>query len=216
MTKRIVFGFAFLACVSLLAAQDGAGKVQTGLKPDSLLPGPFDSYNINGKKGKGRQHCLVCEFGLSPVVMVFAKESPEGKDGALDALLAKLDAAVDKNQSKDFASFVVFLSPDARNSANTKEENAKNLVEEARAREALIARLEARSEKLKNVVVACMPEAPKAYGLDPKAETTVVFYWNHKVIGSFVSLAPMTEADADKILKVVTDTLAKQKKPAKN
>ncbi|MCI0380426.1 MAG: hypothetical protein L0215_22810, partial [Gemmataceae bacterium] len=194
----------------------GAGKMQSGPKPDSMLPGPFDSYNINGKKGKGRQHCLVCEFGLSPVVMVFVKESPEGKVGALETLLAKLDAAVDNNQSADFASFVVFLSPDARNSANTKDENTVSLVEEARAREALYARLEARAEKLKNVVVACLPDAPKGYGLSPKAEVTAIFYRNHKVLANFAyGPGQLSEADADQIVKTVNGSLAKEKKQAK-
>ena len=133
------------------------------------MPGPFDCLNINGKNGKDRQHCLVCEFGLGPVVMVFAKEPAEGKDGPISDLLQKLDGLVGKELEKSAVnSVVVFLSPDARNSANqSKIEDPDQLVEEAKAREALIARLRPHAEKLKHVVVACYLPARRAARVDP-------------------------------------------------
>ena len=128
-----------LACLLLagwLAAQDDPEKLQSGPGVGEVLPGPFDAFNINGKRAKGRQHCLVCEFGLNPVVMVFAKEPAEGKDGPLMALLAKLDEAVSRyEEDYYFGSCAVFLSPDARNSANNAtEQDTKKIVDEAIAR----------------------------------------------------------------------------------
>ena len=38
----------------------------------SDIPGPFSPYNISGRK-KDHFHCLVCEHGLNPVVMVVVR-----------------------------------------------------------------------------------------------------------------------------------------------
>ena len=95
-----------------LFAQEGGAKIQSGVKVGDVLPGPFDAYNVNGKTAKGRQHCLVCDFGLSPVVMVFAREPAEGKDGPLMSLLSKLDDAVGRYlDDRNLGSFAIFLEP---------------------------------------------------------------------------------------------------------
>ncbi len=203
------------ALVGVVIAQEGAAPLQSGLKVGEVLPGPFDAFNLNGSKGKGRQHCIVCEFGLNPVVMVFAKEPADGKDGPLMALLAKLDDAVSRHAAKDgLASAVIFLSPDAHNSANNAgEQDPKKLVDEALARDALAKRLEARADKLKNVIVAFFPEeGPKDYRLNPKAEVTVFFYEKHKLLANFAfGEGQMTGADVDRIIKTVDAILAKKK-----
>src|SRR5438552_12518183 len=74
----------------------------------SILPGPFDSYNINGAKGKGRYHCLVCEFGHDPVVMVFVREPEEGKDGPLNTLVGLDRKSTRLNSSHQIISYAVF------------------------------------------------------------------------------------------------------------
>jgi hypothetical protein len=205
----------FLVSAGALISQENAAPLQSGLKVGEVLPGPFDAFNINGTKGKGRQHCLVCEFGLNPVVMVFAKEPTEGKDGPLVALLAKLDEAVSRHADKDsLASAVIFLSPDARNSANNAgEQDPKKLVEEALARDALIERLKPRADKLKNVIVAFFPEeGPKDCRINPKADVTVFFYEKHKLLANFAfGEGQMTSADVDRIITTVDEILAKKK-----
>ena len=212
------WGVVFCLFAGWVTAQE-AGLV-SGPKVGGVVPGPFDSFNINGKKGKGRQHCLVCEYGLLPVVLVFAREPAEGKDGPLTSLLAKLDEAVERHAEANYLnSFAVFLSPDARNSANNAEEqDPKKLVDEALAREGLAARLEPRAEKLKHVVISFFPaEGPKGYNINPKAEVTVLFYIRHKIMANFAfAEGKMTEEDVEKIVKTVDETFASaKKKPAK-
>jgi hypothetical protein len=214
MRASVWFGSALLVFAGVLAAQEGGEKLQSGIKVGDVLPGPFDVFTINGKVAKGRQHCLVCDFGLDPVVMVFAREPEAGKDGALSALLGKLDEAVSRHADKyALASSVIFLSPDGQSSAtNPAEQDTKKLVEEARARDALVKRLEERADKLKNVVVAFMPaEGPKDYHINPKAEVTVLFYIKHKVLANFAfAEGAMTPADVDAILKAVDESLTKK------
>jgi hypothetical protein len=210
MRLQLLFGLTLFLVAGWLAAQEEGEKLKSGLQKDEVLPGPFDAFNVNGKKAKGRQHCLVCENGL--------------QDGPLTALLAKLDEAVSRHADGHFlGSFAVFLSPHALNSANNAEEkDTKKIVEETIARDALIKRLEGRAENLKNVVIACYPaEGPKDYKINPKAEVTVLFYKKHKVLANFsYPEEKLTEAEADKIVKTVDEALANdealaKKKPVK-
>src|SRR5689334_3150397 len=100
-----------LCCVvaMLVCAPAGeGGGIKSGPPVGSFLPGSFQPFNLNGKIGKNRYHCLVCEFGLNPTVMVFAREHPEAKEGALADLLQKLDQAVETNQESYLHAFVVF------------------------------------------------------------------------------------------------------------
>jgi len=153
----------------------------------TFLPGSFQPFNLSGKTGKNRYHCLVCEFGLKPTVVVFAREQPEAKDPALADLLQKLDEAVARHQESYLNAFAVFLSPDARTSVtDPKEEDPGKLVDEAAAWEALLARVRPRADKLKNVVVAVYPaEGPPGYNLAKDAAVTVVLYRRHKVVANY-------------------------------
>jgi hypothetical protein len=186
----------------------------SGPKVGEILPGPIDAFNINGKKAEGRQHCLVCEFGLNPVVAVFAREPADSKDAVLTTLLAKLDDAVSRHKDDNgLGSFAIFLSPDGRNSVyNAEEKDAGKIVEEELARSALIKRLTKRAEKLKNIVLAFYPEeGPKNYHINSKAEVTVLFYQKQKVLANFAyGPGKMTAGDVDKIIETVEATLKKK------
>jgi hypothetical protein len=212
-------------CFGLALALSHAGEpLKSGPQPGTLIPGSFDPFNVNGKHA-GRHHCLVCKYGLTPTIMVFAREPAEGKDGPLTDLLKKMDDLLDQRQETDFlAGFVVFLSPFARSSVTEPKledagelEKAGKLVEEAIARDGLTKRLEARAEKLKNVVVAHYPAAgPKGYGIHDKAEVTVVFYDRYKVLANHAFAAgKMTDEDAGTIVASIEKILVdSKKKPA--
>jgi hypothetical protein len=92
-------------------------------QPGSDIPGPFSPYNVNGRK-KDHFHCLVCQHGLNPVVMVVVR-GVEDKDGGLKALLGKLDNMVDKNPNTRLASFAVFLSDTLKDTARDDNQREK-------------------------------------------------------------------------------------------
>jgi len=195
---------------SVLTAQDG-GKIPSGPKVKSLLKAPFDSYNLNGQ-AKGRYHCLVCEFGQRPSVLVFVREGEKGKDDAVDTLMLALDklAAEYKEEGRDLKAGVVFLSPDAHSSATQPElKESKKLVEEAARFEDLTKRLAKRAEGLKHVVVSCFPDAgPKKYDLSPKAEVTAVVYDRLKVKGNFAYGPGQLRADdVETIVRAVREMM---------
>src|SRR5262249_7276373 len=112
---------------------------------------------------KGRYHCLVCEFGLKPVVAVFVREDPEakgeGNEAVVQELLTKGDDAVERHRDTAYLhAFAVYLTPDARSSLTEKKiDDTERLVNEATAREKLTKRLAEVAEPLKHVVVGFYP-----------------------------------------------------------
>ncbi len=205
-----------VALVAIAGADDNEknpdAKWTSGPQIGSILPGPFEVLNVNGPH-KGRYHCLVCEFAQDPAVLVFAREPEEEKDGPLGSLLQKLQEATQKHKELYLRAGVIFLSPAARSSTTDKKvEDPKKLVEEAMARDALLARLTERGEKLKNVIVACsVPDEPKKYKLSPKAEVTVVFYRRLKVLENF-AFEKMTDDDVTMMMDKIEQRLRNKTK----
>lgn len=201
----------FSLCCSLLCSQDN-GKLASGPKVGSVIPAPFESHNINGP-AKDRPHCLVCQFALGPSVLIFAKEPADDKDAALSDLLKKLDEAAADFEDRGFSAGAVFVSPDARDSTNNMLEDSADLIKEKVVRDKLHDRLKKRAEPIKHVIIACMPEAPKKFNINPKADVTVLFYERMKVIDSW-AFAPegLQEKDVEAIVKRVRETVPVKKK----
>jgi hypothetical protein len=204
----------------LLAAQGEAG-LQSGPKEGKFLPGPLECYLFNARhlKSKEKQafHCLVCQYALNPAILVFVRdrEPNKEKDAVIDALMKRLEEAVPDYKRFELRAGVVFLSPDAQSSAtNPKEEDPDKLLDEAKKRDAVFARLSERAASFKELDVAVFPgQSPKGYNINPKAEVTILFLWKLKVVSN-QAFAPgtMTEADIDKLFAKINDTLEPAKK----
>jgi sulfur carrier protein ThiS len=186
------FSPTVLAVIVALIASRGilsaAEELKSGPQPGELIPGPFHYLNVNGAHA-GNPHCLVCEFGLRPVVLVFARESPSDKS-PLAVLLQKLDEAVERYKNAELRAGVVVLNDDF-----AKGETRKDLVR----------KLETSAKDLKHVVVAVDSSAgPKEYAINKDAEVTVVLYNEHKVVANFAfAKDKLTEKDATAILSAV-------------
>jgi hypothetical protein len=213
MLRRPLFCMiSFLVASSLLVAQD-EGKMRSGPQAGSLIPGAFECFNVNGP-AKGRPRCLVCQFALNPAVLIFTREPAEGKDAAFSELLKKLDELTVEFEERTFSVGVVVISPDALDSTyNAKETDVKKLVDEAVKREKLNERLTKRAEGLKNAIIGYVPEAPKSYKINPKADVTILYYERMKITGNW-AFGPdqMQMKDVEAIVKHVRDTLPIKKK----
>jgi hypothetical protein len=215
MTRRLALVTPLaLACAAL--AQEAPGKLDSGPKSGTVLKTAFDTFNLNGP-AKGRYHCLVCEYGLRPVALVFVRDHPKGADKAVEDLLGRLDKAVARDADGYLKSFAVFLSPAARSSATPqpKVTDPEALVAEWEARRALLGRLEPLAKKLTHVVVSTFPaEGPEGYNLKPEADVTVVLYVKHKVADTF-AFPPggLNDKAVEEIMKRV-DVLAGRARPA--
>ncbi len=162
-----------LAVIVLLTVSRGdlsAGdELKSGPQRGESIPGPFHYLNVNGPHA-GNPHCLVCEFGLRPVVLVFVREIPPDKSPVTD-LLQKLDEAVDRNKNAELRGGVVILNDDF-----AKAETRKDLVR----------KWETSAKDLKHVVVAVDGAAgPENYKISRDADVTVLLYNQHKVVANF-------------------------------
>jgi hypothetical protein len=199
-----------------LLAQDET-PVRSGPKEGKFLPAPFDCFMFNGDY-KGRFHAPVCRYALDPFVLVFAREPEEGKDAALTALVKRLEEAAADFKKHSLHAGLVFLSPDAQGSVtNPDETDPAKLVEEAKKRTELHARLAARAENLKGIDVGVMATpGPKDYEINPKVDVTVVLCHRMRVVLSraFEQGKP-TDEEIDKLLAKVKETLEPPAPPKK-
>lgn len=177
-----------------------------GLHEGANLPGPFHPYNVTGKH-KGKFHCLVCQHGLNPTVMVVLRgaEVPAGE--ALTKLLKDLNEEVPRRRGVNLGSFVVFVA-----------DGLKDVVTEDGKRDKLVRQVEERIDKAAELNdglhVPAALESPgylKHYPFDEKAAVTVVLYKGLKVVASF-SYPEADKVDGKAILDKVKEMTARDKK----
>jgi hypothetical protein len=150
---------------------------------------------------RGKFHCLITEYDLEPVVMLFARglDDNEGFRG----LLQKLDAAIERNPGVRLRSFVVFI------------EDIGNIVEDDEKREELEKKIQKVADdlKLKYVVLTLAGKSDVAkYDLDPATALTAVLYKNLRIEAVHrVSRDKLDKADADAVKSIMTDVAGKLK-----
>lgn len=162
MSRALLAGASILVLAPWLFALGGDEKLRSGPQVGEIIPGPFDSFNLSGAKGTGRQHCLVCEYGLDPVVAIFARET-KGKDAAaLQHLLANLDGILPKHADAYLRAFVVHLSPHAIHSAiKPRDEDTKKVVEQTKKDYAAALAQAEKAAKIRAAAVEALNSAKK-------------------------------------------------------
>lgn len=170
----VVVALLGLGLVQAVAADE---PLRSGLQPKEKITAIFEPLNVNGAHA-GEPYCLICEHGLSPVVMIFARERTK----PLEQLLSQLEAATAKHQAQSLGAFVVFLGEPAPWRAVAEEL--------------------ARSLDLKRVVVAVdAPQGPEGFKVHPEAAVTVVMYREHEVQANYAFRAGgLTAAACEAIL----------------
>ena len=111
------------------AAVAAAAAVARGATSANVVPAPFRMQLVVDNRFKvpvknadgttspdprnrtGKTHCLVCEYGLSPVIAVFVRTDLKSADagGGLGKLIKGADALVPKYRSDKMAAFVAYL-----------------------------------------------------------------------------------------------------------
>ncbi len=163
-----------LALVGLIAAADVR---QSGPKVGEELPGTFVPKNITGPEA-GQTTCVFCEYGESPVVMVFAREISE----PVTRLIKRLDSATGQHKAAGLASCVVFLSNEAG-----LPRQIKQVAEQEQVRHTIL-----RTFK---------PEGPRGYNLAKDASVTVVLFTDRVVKAKHVfGKGECKDRDIDAIL----------------
>jgi len=125
-----------------------------------------EKYAEERYSSEGKFHCLVTEYDLDPVVMLFAARGLNDSEGFKE-LLTKLDAACTKYRVRRLRAFVVFRV-DGATDVTKDDEKRKELATE-------ISNL-AKDLKLKNVVLTLDTDADLAkYKLGKSALTAVLY-----------------------------------------
>jgi hypothetical protein len=220
LKKLIVLALTF----AWLAPSGPVGAAETltsGPQAGAKIPGSFAPLIINGnwkdvnEKPVDRHHSLVVEFGLKPVVLVFARSPAED---ATFAFLKKLDARVEAHKAQFLKGGAVFLCLDDRKTKG--EVDAKELLAAAKEKEEILIPLKEKTQGLKSLQVGVTyPEGPPAWGLNKKADITIVFYYKLVVKKSLAF--EKGELDDKAVTRVLNDLdalvagLAKKPEPAK-
>jgi hypothetical protein len=195
---RLLAGLLLLL-PSAVTAADPPADARSTLKQGTNLPGTFLPYNVTGP-AKGRFHCLISDFGLEPVVMVFARDLEATP--ALKSLLQQLDQRIAKNPAARVHAFVVFVSddlPDALTNDDKREELAKKLDDLATGLQ------------LKNVVVSLdSPKDVEKY-FPGGARTMAVLYNQFRVVSVHVLPPGEAKAEVDQILADLGEKLGASK-----
>lgn len=185
--------FASACAVALVGGLAVAAELTSGPQVGKEVPGPFTPLNITGKSA-GEKHCLYCDNGVNPVVMIFAR-STESK--MTKALIKQVDAVVAKNEDCKLGSFVVFCTDDSK-----AEETLKKM---------------AKKEEIKKVVLSTdSPTGPAKYKIAKDADVTVVLYTDHTVKANYAFKADeLKEKDIAKIIADIKKIAPDAKLPAK-
>ena len=153
---------ALVALAFLMTGTLSAEALKSGPQVGDNLPGPFHPLNVcnvDQPDQNGKKACFVCQFGVSPVALVFTREINE----PLTELCKKLDACAAKH--KDAKACVLLL---------TDEEGAER-------------KLKSFAEKhgFKNVNFGVdNPSGPAKYDIAKDAAVTVVLYKGHKIVAN--------------------------------
>jgi len=184
MKTHFVAAAVIVALSVALVSAEEKKALKSGPQAGERLAGPFHPLNVNGAKA-GKKHCLYCENGDRPVVMIFAREPNK----QLGKLIKKIDAACKDNEEKKLGSFVVFC---------TKDEDAEKKVKKC-----------AEDCGLKKVVLAIdNPAGPDGYDVNEKADVTVVLYVEREVKSNYAfAKDALTDKDVDAIVKDLSKIL---------
>ncbi len=180
--------FAAAVAVTLVGFATAA-ELKSGPQPGEKVPGPFAPLNVNGDSA-GKKHCLYCENGANPVVMIFAR-TPDCP--GTQKLLKAVDEATAAHSKCKMGSFVVFC---------TDEEKAEAKLKEL-----------AKKEGYKKLVLSIdTPAGPSKYNVAKDADLTVVLYTDRVSKANYTfEKGKITEKDIEAIIKDVSKIVPESK-----
>lgn len=242
-----------LACLTT-AAQDPPAPGAKGELPPDVIPATFRMFLVTDKRfeplkdaegkflkgpgGKevpspknreGKIHCLVCEYGLNPVVAIFVRADAKmlGPDDGVGKLVKGVDALIPKYRADKLAAFVAFLRLEggtktvtikvkAADGSEVEEKVEQDLEypdDEKRDVYANDVRDLANGLNVPNIPFGLAPEKSKsvaAWDVKDTDEVTVVLYYRMRQVGQpwrFAKLSDLTDTKKDEILQAIQTTI---------
>ncbi|MEM8733556.1 MAG: hypothetical protein AAGG44_05020 [Planctomycetota bacterium] len=171
-----------VACMLMFSAAAFAEGIKSGLEEGDRI-GAFNVTKCAGaeadKVAVGEKLCYRCKNGSRPQVMVFTRSTDE----KLAKLLGKLDQAVTKHEDSQLRAFVNVLG-ESRDAAS---DEAKKLAKASKA------------ENIPFVVPVEFENGPENYGINPKAEITIIFANESKVVANY-SVATLKDLEMKSVM----------------
>jgi len=213
----LFIGWAFAS--PLLQAQYAASGL---LKPGDKIPGAFQTLSVTLPPGTlkpiaqpGRYHCPVCEFGLNPGVLVFAKQ-PDSAE--VTGLLKKLDAVIGKHPDALAGASAIFgdggylkqlladLDDATGISVPVKDVDFTKAIEFKEKADTRLKEL-AKTADFKHVGLSL--GLPESYPIPANNDVRILFYYKHEVIfDEAFARDKLTDPAIDKIVKTIDEKLA--------
>ncbi len=177
MKKFFVLSFGLVAAMAAssltgtVSADDAAianhESVKSGPKDGDYL-GPFTVTKVAGAEDdgveEGKKLCYRCKNGSRPQIVIFTRSTgPE-----VAALVSKIDKAVVEHEGEKLTCFV-----------NVIGENAEEATESAKK-----FAMTTKAKHIPFVVPNEFENGPDDYGINPKADVTVTFATDGKVVSS--------------------------------
>lgn len=185
---RQVLSFAAVLGL-LLSTVAVAEDITSGLEAGKRI-GAFDVVKCAGaeedKVAVGKKLCYRCKNGSRPQVMVFTRSTDE----EVVKLVQGLDEQVQKHEDVELRSFVNMLG----DSKDVAAEEVKKLAESTEA------------EAIPFVVPVEFENGPENYGINPKAEVTIIFA-NESMVVSNYSVASAEDLDLETVMEHVKKIL---------
>jgi len=227
-----ISGFALLALSPSGRTQSDRPTTPAAMIPATLRAfivqdGRFPPQTIDGKLQRdprdrsGKIHCYVCEYGLSPVFILFLRADPKQitADTPMGKLIRDLDAIMPKYRADRLNGLILFLRTEAG-------EKAVKFMDDSGAEIAVTADKEypddenrdryvqeikdwIQAMKIANIPVGLAPFTSKsltAWGVQDKDAATVVIYRRLKHLAPpwhFPTLGDLNEEQAKTILQTV-------------
>lgn len=177
-SMRQFLGLA-IASAFLLSSTAVAEELKSGLGAGEMI-GPFTVTKCAGAEDDsvemGETLCYRCKNGSRPQVIVFTRGSNE----KLVKLVKGLDAQLSENEDAQLRAFVNVMD-ESRDVASDK---AKKLAATAKAKH------------IPFVVPTEFENGPENYGINPKAELTIIFANEAKVVANY-SVSKLDELDIE-------------------
>jgi hypothetical protein len=181
--RRGVVG-VLAGALALVVTSQAADEIKSGPQAGQLLPGPVQSFNVTGTRAD-KFHCLVVHYGLSPAVLIFAREPPAG-DNAFATLVKKLDALAKKYHDHRLGVSVIFIAEPKEGEDGKVRAQVSDLGKKLKtfAKENEMDNLVFSVISTKDTLKEFGPaqEGLKRYAISPDADLTVVLYHRHKVV----------------------------------
>lgn len=171
-----------VAVAMLVSSVAIAEELKSGLKEGTRI-GAFDVTKCAGAEEDGTEVganlCYRCKNGSRPMVMVFTRSTDE----KVVSLVQKLDEQLKQNEEAQLRAFVNVLGE----SKDAASDEAKKLAVASKAK------------SIPFVVPNEFENGPENYGINPKAELTIVFANESKVVGNH-AVASVKDLDLEKVM----------------